>query len=216
MVFPIGDDNSQRRSVPVVTYSLILINIVVFILELQQGNAFIREYAFIPRQFGADPVGEAKTVITAMFMHGGWLHLIGNMLYLWIFGDNVEDNFGSLRFLMFYLLSGIVATFAQMAAMPTANIPNLGASGAIAGVLAAYLVLYPNGRVTILTQAGPMQVPALLVIGLWIVLQLFSGLGSVTTSTQTAETGGVAYMAHIGGFFAGLILAFFFRATRRV
>jgi membrane associated rhomboid family serine protease len=216
MVFPIGDDNSQRRTVPVVTYSLILINIVVFILELQQGNAFIREYAFIPRQFGADPVGEAKTVITAMFMHGGWLHLIGNMLYLWIFGDNVEDNFGSLRFLMFYLLSGIVATFAQMAAMPTANIPNLGASGAIAGVLAAYLVLYPQGRVTVLTQAGAMQLPALLVIGLWIVLQLFSGLGSITTSTQTAETGGVAYMAHIGGFFAGLVLAFFFRAARRV
>jgi membrane associated rhomboid family serine protease len=216
MVFPVGDDNSQRRTVPLVTWALIVINVVVFILELQQGNAFIREYAFIPRQFGANPAGEANTVISAMFMHGGWMHLIGNMLYLWIFGDNVEDNFGSFKFLLFYVLSGIAATFAQYAVMPNSNIPNLGASGAIAGVLAAYLVLYPHGRVTVLTQVGPAQLPAILVIGLWIVLQLFSGIGSITTSTQTADTGGVAYMAHIGGFFAGLVLALFFRAARRI
>jgi membrane associated rhomboid family serine protease len=216
MVFPVGDDNSQRRIVPVVTWALILINVAVFLVELRQGNAFIRQYAFIPRQFGANPAGEANTILAAMFMHGGWLHLLGNMLYLWIFGDNVEDNFGSVKFLLFYLLCGIVATFAQYAVMPGSNIPNLGASGAIAGVLGAYLVLYPNGRVTVLTQAGAMQLPALLVIGLWIVLQLFSGIGSITTSTQTAETGGVAYMAHIGGFVAGLVLTFFFRATRRV
>jgi membrane associated rhomboid family serine protease len=138
------------------------------------------------------------------------------MLYLWIFGDNVEDNFGSARYLLFYLICGVVATFAQMAAMPASNIPNVGASGAIAGVLGAYLVLYPRGRVTVLTQVGPTQAPALLVIGLWILLQLFSGIGSITTSTQTAETGGVAYMAHVGGFFAGVILAFFFREARRV
>jgi membrane associated rhomboid family serine protease len=216
MVFPVGDDNSQRRTIPIVTWALILINFGIFMLELQQGNAFIREYAFIPRQFGADPAGEANTVFSAMFMHGGWLHLLGNMLYLWIFGDNVEDNFGSLKFLLFYLICGVVATFAQFAVMPTSNIPNLGASGAIAGVLAAYLVLRPHGRVTVLTQAGPMHLPALLVIGFWIVLQLFSGIGSFTTTTQTAETGGVAYMAHIGGFFAGLVLALFFRARRRI
>jgi membrane associated rhomboid family serine protease len=216
MVFPIGDDNSERRVFPVVTYALILINVIVFLVELQQGNAFIRTYAFIPREFIANPAGEAQTIFTAMFMHGGWLHLLGNMLYLWIFGDNVEDNFGSLKFLLFYLACGVVATFAQMAAMPHSNIPNLGASGAIAGVLAGYIVLYPQGRVTVLTQFGPSQVPALLVIGLWIVLQLFSSLGSIANTTQTAETGGVAYMAHVGGFVAGLVLTFLFRETRRI
>jgi membrane associated rhomboid family serine protease len=216
MVFPIGDDNSGRRTFPIVTYAFILINIVVFVIQLNEGLPFIREYAFIPRQFASDPSGEAKTVITAMFMHGGWLHLFGNMLYLWIFGDNVEDDFGSFKFLLFYLLSGIVATFAQMAVMPNSNIPNLGASGAIAGILGAYLVLRPHGRVTVLTYAGALQMPAIIVIGLWIVLQLFSGIGSIATTTQTAETGGVAYMAHIGGFFAGLLLTFFFRNTRRI
>jgi membrane associated rhomboid family serine protease len=215
MVFPVGDDDSQRRIVPVVTWALILVNVVVFILELKQGNAFIREWAFIPRQFTANPAGEFKTIFSAMFMHAGWVHLLGNMLYLWIFGDNVEDNFGSMKFLLFYLLCGVAATFAQLAAVPNANIPNLGASGAIAGVLAAYLILYPSGRVTVLTQAGATQLPALLVIGLWIVLQLFSGIGSFTASTQTAESGGVAYMAHIGGFVAGLVLTFLFRETRQ-
>lgn len=216
MVFPIGDDNTQRRTVPIVTYAFILINIAVFLLELNRGNAFIREWAFIPGQFSNNPVGEAQTILTAMFMHGGWMHLIGNMLYLWIFGDNVEDNFGSVKFALFYLLSGVVATFAQLAIMPNSSIPNLGASGAIAGVLAAYLVLYPQGRVTVLTGMGMMQLPALLVIGFWIVFQLFSGIGSIATTSQTAETGGVAYMAHIGGFFGGLLLAFFFRESRRV
>jgi membrane associated rhomboid family serine protease len=216
MVFPIGDDNSERRIFPIVTYVLILINVIVFLVELQQGNAFIRRYAFIPREFIANPAGEAQTIFTAMFMHGGWLHLLGNMLYLWIFGDNVEDNFGSLKFLLFYLACGVAATFAQMAAMPHSNIPNLGASGAIAGVLAGYIVLYPQGRVTVLTQFGPSQVPALLVIGLWIVLQLFSSLGSIANTTQTAETGGVAYLAHVGGFVAGLVLTFVFRETRRI
>jgi membrane associated rhomboid family serine protease len=216
MVFPIGDDNTQRRIVPVVTYGLIILNVAMFFMELSRGTEFIREWAFIPRQFSNNPAGEAKTIFTAMFMHAGWMHLLSNMLYLWIFGDNVEDNFGSLKFLLFYLASGIAATFAQFAVMPGANIPNLGASGAIAGVLAAYLILYPSGRVTVLTQAGMVQLPAILVLGLWIVLQLFSGIGSFTASTQTSETGGVAYMAHIGGFFAGAILAFLFRESRRV
>ena len=215
MVFPIGDDNSQRRIFPIVTYALILINVIVFLVELQQGTPFIRKYAFIPKQFIAHPGAEVQTIFTAMFMHGGWLHLLGNMLYLWIFGDNVEDNFGSLKFLLFYLACGVVATIAQMAALPNSSIPNLGASGAIAGVLAAYIVLYPQGRVTVLTQFGATQLPALLVIGLWIVLQLFSGIGSIANTEQT-EAGGVAYMAHVGGFFAGLILTFFFRERSRI
>jgi membrane associated rhomboid family serine protease len=211
MVFPIGDDNSGRRSVPVVTYILIVINVLVFLLELNRGNDFIRTWAFIPREFGADPAGEFQTIFSAMFMHGGWLHLLGNMLYLWIFGDNVEDNFGSFRFLIFYLLCGIAATFAQMWVMPGSNIPNLGASGAIAGVLGAYVVLHPQGRVRVLIGRGVTEVPAIVAIGLWIVLQLVSGIGAITNSTQTADVGGVAYMAHVGGFVAGLVMVFFFR-----
>ncbi|NJM33958.1 MAG: rhomboid family intramembrane serine protease [Rhodomicrobium sp.] len=211
MVFPIGDDNSARRSVPVVTFLLIAVNIIVFFLQLSRGEAFIQTWAFIPREFGADPAGEIQTVFTAMFMHGGWMHLFGNMLYLWIFGDNVEDNFGSLRFLLFYLICGVLATAAQYTVIPLSGIPNLGASGAIAGILGAYLVLYPRGRVTVMAGYGVMQVPAIFAIGLWIVLQLVSGIGSIADTTQTSEMGGVAYMAHIGGFFAGVVLVFFFR-----
>jgi membrane associated rhomboid family serine protease len=214
MVFPIGDDNSMRRSIPIVTYVLILANVLVFFLELSRGDAFIRTWAFIPGEFAANPAGEIQTVITAMFMHGGWVHLFGNMLYLWIFGDNVEDDFGSFRFLLFYLICGIVATFAQMAVMPNSSIPNLGASGAIAGVLGAYLELHPRGRVTVLIGRGITQVPAIMAIGLWIVLQLVSGVGSIANSTQTGDVGGVAYMAHIGGFVAGVVLVFFFRQRR--
>lgn len=211
MVFPIGDDNSARRSVPIVTYILIVANVLVFLLELNRDTNFIRTWAFIPREFSASPATEFPTIFSAMFMHGGWLHLFGNMLYLWIFGDNVEDNFGSFRFLTFYLLCGIAATFAQMAVMPQSNIPNLGASGAIAGVLAAYVVMFPHGRVSVLIGRGITEVPAILAIGLWIGLQLVSGVGSITNSTQTADLGGVAYMAHVGGFVAGLVLVFVFR-----
>ena len=212
MVFPIGDDNSQRRIIPIVTYGLILINVLVFLLELNRGNAFIREWAFIPRQFASNPSGEASTIFSAMFMHGGWLHLLGNMLYLWIFGDNVEDNFGSLKFLIFYLLCGIAATFAQAAVSPGSNVHNLGASGAIAGVLGAYLVMFPKGSVRVMQGSRVMPVPALIVIGVWIAIQLFSGIGTV--GNNAGQSGGVAYMAHIGGFVAGVVLTFLFRGTR--
>lgn len=215
MVFPIGDDNSMRRSIPIVTYALILVNVLVFLLELNRGEDFIRTWAFIPVEFADNPANEIQTVITAMFMHGGWLHLFGNMLYLWIFGDNVEDDFGSFRFLLFYLICGIAATFAQMAVMPSSSIPNLGASGAIAGVLGAYLILHPRGRVTVLVGRGITQVPAIVAIGLWIVLQLISGVGAIADSAQTGDVGGIAYMAHIGGFVAGLALVFLFRRGRR-
>jgi membrane associated rhomboid family serine protease len=145
-----------------------------------------------------------------MFMHAGWLHLGGNMLYLWIFGDNVEDSFGHLKFLIFYLLCGVAATAAQLAFSAGSNVPNLGASGAIAGVLGSYILLFPRGQVKVLMGRGVIPMPALVVIGLWIVLQFVSGIGSIS---NTAETGGVAYMAHIGGFVAGFVLTFLFRAT---
>jgi membrane associated rhomboid family serine protease len=215
MVFPIGDDNSGRKSIPIVTYVLIIANFAMFFIELNGGNQFVRSWAFIPREFSANPAGEIQTVFTAMFMHGGWLHLFGNMLYLWIFGDNVEDNFGSLPFLLFYLICGAVATFAQLVAMPQSAIPNLGASGAIAGVLAAYLVLYPHGRIIVAVGYGVTQVPAIFAIGLWIVLQLISGIGSIANTAQTSDAGGIAYLAHIGGFAAGLVLVFFFRRRNR-
>ena len=134
------------------------------------------------------------------------------MLYLWIFGDNVEDRFGHIKFTIFYLLCGLVATLAQLAFSLKSDVPNLGASGAIAGVLGAYILLFPKGRVRVLQGQQVIQVPALIVIGLWIVLQFFSGIGSIAT---TAQTGGVAYMAHIGGFLAGFVLTFLFRRTRR-
>ena len=143
-----------------------------------------------------------------MFMHAVWLHLGGNMLYLWIFGDNVEDRFGHVKFTIFYLICGLAATFAQLAISTGSNVPNLGASGAIAGVLGAYILLFPEGRVKVLQGQQVIQVPAVVVIGLWIVLQFFSGIGSIA---NTADTGGVAYMAHIGGFIAGFVLTFMFR-----
>lgn len=211
-MMPIGDDNSARRTVPVVTYALLAINIIVFIIELGGGDAFIEKWAFIPNRFLANPTGDFITLFTSMFMHAGWLHLASNMLYLWIFGDNVEDRFGHVKFLIFYLLCGLAATFAQLLFSSGSDLPNLGASGAIAGVLGAYIVLFPKGRIRVLMGQQTMQVSALIVIGLWILLQLFSGIGSITSSTAT---GGVAYMAHIGGFVAGLLLTFLFRGGRK-
>jgi membrane associated rhomboid family serine protease len=210
-MFPIGDDNSARRTLPVVTYALIVFNILFFLVELGAGDSFIVTWSFIPARFLANPGGDFLTIFTSMFMHAGWVHIGGNMLYLWIFGDNVEDRFGHLQYLVFYLICGIAATFAQLAFSIGSSIPSLGASGAIAGVLGAYLLLFPQRRVTVLLGYGVTQMPALIVIGLWFVLQLFSGIGSIAGA---ADTGGVAYMAHIGGFIAGLILAFILRGNR--
>jgi len=207
-MFPIGDDNSARRTFPIVTYALIALNFLFFFAELNGGEAFIQQWAFVPRRFLANPGADFPTLFTSMFMHAGWLHLLGNMLYLWIFGDNVEDRFGHLKFTIFYLLCGIAATFAQLAFSSGSNIPNLGASGAIAGVLGSYILLFPRSRVNVLMGRGVIPMPALAVIGIWIVLQFVSGIGSIS---NTAESGGVAYMAHIGGFIAGFILTFFLR-----
>lgn len=207
-MMPIGDDNSARRIVPFVTYALIVLNVLFFFVELSGGDAFIEKWAFVPSRFLANPIADSLTLFTAMFMHAGWLHLGGNMLYLWIFGDNVEDRFGHIPFIIFYLVCGVAATFAQLAFNPDSNIPNLGASGAVAGVLGGYILLFPKQGVRVLQGQRVMQVPALVVIGLWFVLQFFSGLGSIA---DTADTGGVAYMAHIGGFVAGFALTFLFR-----
>jgi len=212
-MLPIGDDDSARRAVPVVTYALIVLNVLFFLVELGGGDAFITKWAFVPSRFLANPVADFLTLFTSMFMHGGWLHLGGNMLYLWIFGDNVEDRFGPGRFLIFYLLCGLGATAAQLVFSLDSNVPNLGASGAIAGVLGSYVLLFPQARVSVLQGQRVIPMPALIVIGFWFILQLFSGIGSIA---QTSDTGGVAYMAHVGGFVVGFVLTFLFGGRSRL
>lgn len=209
-MLPIGDDDSGQRTIPLVAYALIALNIFVFFIEMSGGEAFIMKWAFVPSRFLGNPLTDFATLFTSMFMHAGWLHLGSNMLYLWIFGNNVEDRFGHGTFILFYLLCGLGATFAQLAVSMNSTVPNLGASGAIAGVLGAYILLFPQGSVRVLQGQRVVQMPALIVIGFWIVLQLFSGIGSIA---DTADTGGVAYMAHIGGFVAGFVLTFLFRGN---
>ena len=211
-MIPIGDDDTSRRTVPLVTYALIALNVLFFFVEQSGGDAFIGKWAFVPSRFLAHPVADGVTLLSSMFMHAGWLHLGGNMLYLWIFGDNVEDRFGHITFAIFYVLCGLGATLAQLAFSVGSQVPNLGASGAIAGVLGAYILLFPQGKVRVLQGQQVIQVPALIVIGIWIVLQFFSGIGSIA---DTAQTGGVAYIAHVGGFLAGFVLTFLFRGRGR-
>jgi membrane associated rhomboid family serine protease len=192
----IGDTGAPRRSFPLATYALIAANVLMFLAELNGGDAFILKWAFIPNRFQAHPAQYWQTIFTALFLHASWIHLGGNMLFLWVFGDNVEDRFGKIPFLAFYFLCGIAATFTQTAFELGSTTPNLGASGAIAGVLGAYFLLFPRVKVDLLLFFFVVEVPALIVIGLWIILQLFNGLGAVSAS---ANTGGVAYMAHVGG-----------------
>jgi len=217
MVLPLGDDDSQVNITPFITFALIAVNILVFLYQLTQGNieGFFQTWSVIPVEYSrttdlapTHPGPFWITTLSSMFMHGGWMHLLGNMLFLWIFGDNVEHAMGSLRFLVFYLVCGIVATLAHILTGPSSEIPSLGASGAISGVLGAYIVLFPKQRVRVLVGRRVTQMPALAVIGMWIVLQFINGIGSMA---QTAETGGVAYAAHVGGFVAGLALVWVFR-----
>ena len=213
-MLPIGDDNSSRRIVPLVTYALLVLNILFYFVELSGGDAFVMKWAFVPSRFLANPIGDSLTLFTSMFMHGGWLHLGSNMLYLWIFGDNVEDSMGHGRFLLFYLIGGLVASLAHIFTNPASQIPTVGASGAIAAVLGAYLVLYPNSKVLTIIPLGfflrMTMLPAAFVLGLWFVLQLFSGV----ISMGGPDVGGVAFWAHIGGFVAGVILAKIFAKKR--
>jgi membrane associated rhomboid family serine protease len=192
-----------------VTYALIAINVLVFVLlELPQGenlDAFLNRWGTIPAQIVAG--NGLLTLITSMFLHGGWLHLGSNMLFLWIFGDNVEDAFGHVLYLVFYLVCGIAASLAQVLVDTGSTIPGVGASGAIAGVLAAYIVLFGGRPVRVLMQGVLTNVPSYVMIGLWIVTQLVAGFGG--------QSDGVAYWAHIGGFIAGLVLTFLLRGFTR-
>jgi len=209
-MIPLSDDNSTRKTTPIVTYILIALNVLFFFFELSGGEDFIVKWAFVPSRFLANPIENIPNLFTAMFMHSGWAHLLGNMLYLWIFGDNVEDRFGKFMFLIFYLFCGLAATFAQLWFSPVSNIPNLGASGAIAGVLGAYLALIPQGKINVMLGRSITQMSAIIVIGFWFVLQFLS---SFTSSATDADVGGVAYMAHIGGFIAGICIALTYKAV---
>lgn len=213
-MIPIRDENPTRR-IPWVTLLFIAANIAVFVYELSLDpaalEAFWTRWAFVPGRFAADPLAldQLATVVTAMFMHAGWVHVGGNMLYLWIFGNNIEDRLGPLGFAAFYAVCGAAATAAQYLADPTSMVPVLGASGAVAGVLGAYILLFPGASVVTLIPVFVFievaRVPAYLVIGFWFILQLGNGL--VSLGADGAATGGVAYFAHVGGFLAGLLLA---------
>ncbi len=213
-------DHQPGRLTPVTVFLIIALNVLVFFYEISLPQArlesFIESYGMVPREIttGVDtpPPGPRPiqtTLLTSMFMHGGWLHLIGNMLYLWVFGNNVEDVFGHIGFPIFYLVTGLAASFLQIAIAPSSRIPNIGASGAIAGVLGAYLIFFPRARIDTLVGRVVVPLPAIYVLGFWIVLQFFQGIAAL--SPEAAEAGGVAWWAHIGGFIAGLVIAIFFR-----
>jgi membrane associated rhomboid family serine protease len=243
-MMPIGDDNSGRTLAPIVNLTLIALNIAVFVLLQGMGTNDRFTYAFstVPREIvtGKDVVTSSRTVkdpasgqtyeqpglqpiamtvyatlLVSMFMHGGLAHLGGNMLYLWVFGDNLENRLGHARYLFFYLVCGVLASLAHVFATVATDgnmlIPSLGASGAISGVLGGYMLLFPRGRVRMLVRGGTTEMPALMALGLWFAFQLVAGMGMLGGGSQA---GGVAYGAHIGGFIAGLILIKVFAAGR--
>jgi membrane associated rhomboid family serine protease len=216
-MLPIGDDDSDRRFAPLVNYALIAINVLVFVFLQGMGGNEKFTYAFstVPAEIltGKDiaagvleptPIPVYFTLITSMFMHGGWAHLLGNMLFLWVFGDNIENRIGHIRYFIFYLVCGIIASLSHVFVSGSDSlIPSLGASGAISGVLGGYLLLFPSRRVRVIMGRGITTVPAFVALGIWIVFQVISQLG-VLGGDQGG--GGVAYAAHIGGFIAGLAL----------
>jgi membrane associated rhomboid family serine protease len=223
-MFPIGDDNSGRKTTPYVVYGLILLNAIMFMAQLTLGDAFTMGWSAIPYEIthgtdltGTDVIrsgGEAValrhapgptpiylTLLSSMFMHGGWLHILGNMLYLWVFGDQIEDLLGHGKFMLFYVGCGLAAALAQILVDTGSRIPTLGASGAIAGILGAYIVKFPRNTVRMLSQFGLAHVPAIVALGLWVLIQIIGHVGVVA-----GQSSGVAYMAHIGGFVAGVLL----------
>ncbi|MFZ3070572.1 MAG: rhomboid family intramembrane serine protease [Anaerolineaceae bacterium] len=216
-MIPIRDELKTRRT-PIITYVLIAVNVIVFLIEFTAGTGMenmLYEFAMIPSQVtsGFD-LGDARDILTSMFMHAGWMHLIGNMLYLWIFGDNVEDRLGHFPFLVFYLAGGFVAAFAHIAVNPASQVPTVGASGAIAAVLGAYLVMYPRSRIYTFIPFGFFLrlrlLPASVVLILWFILQLFNGV----LSMGSTDVGGTAFWAHIGGFVFGALIGLLFRNDR--
>jgi len=232
MFIPVGDDNSARKRLPIVTWALVAMNTYVWFLELSKGERFLASYAAIPYEIttgidllatkylprggeyipipnGPGPHPIQLTLLTSMFMHGSWMHIIGNMVYLLIFGDQIEDRLGRVKFLLFYLMAGIAAGLAQVWATPLSPLPCVGASGAIAGVLGAYLILYPGNAIRVLVFRNIINLPAFLVLGMWGFMQVAGHLGA------PGEQGGVAYMAHIGGFIVGLIASVFIKLFSR-
>jgi len=213
VMIPLGDASRRPTRFPVVTIALILVNVVVFVLELGGGDAFVLRWSLIP----ADIVAGHHwiTILTAMFMHGSWSHIIGNMVFLWAFGPEIEDAMNPLRYLVFYLVGGLVAMLAQIAASPHSTVPNLGASGAIAAVMGAFLVSYPRDQIRtvliIFVFVRVTFIPAALLIGFWFLTQLLNA-GSVAA----VQTGGVAYLAHVGGFIFGAVTARLFEDPQRL
>jgi membrane associated rhomboid family serine protease len=217
-VIPIGDDDSDRRTFPVVTLALIAVNVLVFLWQMTQGGGFeraIKAYGTIPFEIthgqdigtpGPHPI--YLTLLTSMFMHANWMHLGGNMLFLWIFGDNLEDQMGRAKYVLFYLICGLAASAAQILVSPDSQLPGIGASGAIAGVLGGYLLLFPQAHVRTLGRFGVYEVPAWMMLGFWILTQVLAGMAQ----WGGREVGGVAYAAHIGGFVTGLVLVKLFAA----
>jgi membrane associated rhomboid family serine protease len=229
-VIPFSDPSEPDHVFPYVNVGLIVVNFLVFFYELSLGssssatlNTFFYHYALVPCEYTdhckiipGTPQPYLITLFTSMFIHAGWLHILGNMIYLWVFGDNVENSMGHLRYLVFYLLCGLGANALEIATAVNSNVPGLGASGAIAGVLAAYLFLYPRSRVATLIPIAiifiPVRLPAWVLIGFWFLLQLLDGIVSLSNTAA----GGVAYWAHVGGFMTGAILVWIFRKPERV
>jgi membrane associated rhomboid family serine protease len=233
-VLPYSDPSEPNRIFPYVNIAIIVANFLVFFYELSLGtqgsgtlNKFFIDYSLVPCEYTNHCLAPAGTphpfwvtMFTSMFMHAGWLHILGNMLYLWVFGDNIENSMGHLRYLVFYLLCGLGANTLEILTSQTSTLPGLGASGAIAGILAAYLLLYPGSRIG--TLIGPIvfffipvRLPAWVLIGFWFLLQLLNGLVALSAKAQQA-TGGVAYWAHVGGFVTGAVLIWVFRKPERV
>ncbi len=217
MFFPIGDDQVKGGHKPLFSYSLIAVNVAIFLYEFSLGpelsNIFVTEYGAIPFEIlsGSD----LYTLISSMFLHGGWMHLIGNMLFLWVFADNIEAVIGTFNFIIFYVIGGIVATSVHIFFNPYSEIPMVGASGAISAVMGTYLIMFPASRIKVLIIIffTVVYVPALFFLGIWIVQQMVAGMGSLNEMAE--ESSGVAWWAHIGGFVFGVIAGFIARGQYR-